>query len=109
MYMRRVVWDNNKAAANRAKHKVSFETASLVFLDRRRIERRDDSIGNVWLEERFQTVGKVGKLYFVVYTEREDEMGETTRIISARIATKAERRSYHGYDDGDFDGWTEAD
>jgi hypothetical protein len=41
---RKIVWDPNKAAENLAKHRVSFDTAALVFLDPLRIERRDDSV-----------------------------------------------------------------
>lgn len=42
------------------------------------------------MEDRIITIGKVDKVLFVVHTER----GNKTRIISARIATKAERRLY---------------
>jgi len=40
-----------------------------------------------------------------VYTER----GDKTRIISARPADKAERRSYYGHDYDNRKGWTKAD
>ena len=53
-------------------------------------------------EERWQTLGMVGKVLFVVYTER----GENRRIISARIAEKHERRSYNGYYQIDGMGWS---
>jgi uncharacterized DUF497 family protein len=43
----------------------------------------------------------VDKVLFVVYTER----GEKKRMISARLATKAERRSYNGYYQIDGKGW----
>ena len=109
MEERRVVWDENKNAENKLKHKVSFETAALVFLDPLRIERRDDSKHNSSGEERWQTLGRVGKVYFVVYAERKTAGGEETRIISARAAEKPERRSYHGTDDRNFKGWTKAD
>jgi hypothetical protein len=42
----------------------------------------------------------VNKVLFVVYTDR----GEKTRIISARTASKAEKRSYHGHDNGNRKG-----
>ena len=42
------------------------------------------------MEDRLITIGKVDKILFVVYTEQ----GDKTRIISARPATKAERRLY---------------
>jgi uncharacterized DUF497 family protein len=106
MEERKIVWDPNKAVENLAKHRVSFDTAALVFLDPLRIERRDDSERNMsGEEERWQTLGRVGSVYFVVYTERKDE----TRIITARSATKAEKRSYHGTDDRNIKGWAKAD
>lgn len=87
---------------------MSFKTATLVFLDPARIERLDDSKSNISGEERWQTLGKVGKLYFVVYTEMKDKKGEAIRLISARIATRAEQRSYNGHDNNSK-GWTRAD
>ena len=49
------------------------------------------------LEMRWRTIGSVGGqlLVVVVHTDREDERGEPVlRIISARKATKHERRDY---------------
>ena len=86
MEERRIVWDEHKNAENQLKHKVSFETASRVFLDPLRIERRDDSEHNNSGEERWQTLGRVGGVYFVVYTERKTAGGEETRIMSLRGA-----------------------
>jgi len=106
---RRIVFDPEKAANNVKKHHVGFETASLVFLDPLRLERLDDSASNESSEERWQILGRVGKLFFVVYAETTDEEGEVTRLISARIATKAEQRSYNGHDDDNSKGWTKAD
>ena len=105
---RRIVYDPDKAAINLNKHHVSFRTAALVFLDPFRLERPDDSEGYETREERWQTLGRVGQLFFVVYTEVTGEEGEATRLISARIATKAEQRSYNGHDDDNAKGWTEA-
>jgi uncharacterized DUF497 family protein len=45
-----------------------------------------------------------GKVLFAVYTER----GERKRIISARLANKAERRSYNGHYQIDGKGWSKA-
>jgi len=105
----RIIFNLDKAAKNLKKHHVSFETAALVFLDPFRLERPDDSVSNKTREERWQTLGRVGKLYFVVYTETTDEEGEAARLISARIATKAEQRSYNGHDDDNSKGWAKAD
>ena len=82
-------WDADKAALNLKKHGVRFETAALVFNDENRIELFDSA--HSLFEERYNTIGKVDEVLFVVYTERKT----LTRIISARIATPAERRMYY--------------
>jgi len=99
-----IEWDEEKGILNKQLHDVSFETAQYVFADSERIERIDKSEGNKSGEERFQTIGIVGKILFVVYTERS----ENKRIISARLANKSERRSYNGYYQIDGKGWTKA-
>jgi uncharacterized DUF497 family protein len=109
MAERKIVWDPKKAAENLKKHHVSFESAALVFLDPFRIRRPDDSESNTSGEHRIQTLGAVGGVYFVVYTEYEIEGKEETRIITARAANKAEKRSYHGTDYRNLKGWTKAD
>lgn len=96
-------FDENKDALNREKHGISFNAASYVFDDPNRLERDDDSVENPG-EDRFQTLGKVGKIIFVVYAER----GEAIRIISARYANKAERSTYNGYDPRNEKGWRKA-
>jgi len=100
-----VEWDENKNAINRRIHHISFETAKLVFADPNRIERLDNSLSNSSGEIRWQTLGLVGKVLFVVYTER----GENIRLISARLANKKERSSYYGVSDNKSSGWAKAD
>jgi hypothetical protein len=83
-------WDPRKAAANLAKHKVSFEEAATVFgdpLGRIVADPRHSAI-----EERLVLLGisKERRLLAVMYTERN----EAVRIISARRATSPERRDY---------------
>ena len=78
-------WDENKNAINKAKHKISFETASLVFNDPNYIEMYDFEHSTE--EERFIAIGKVEEVLFVVFTERKD----VVRLISARITTNTER------------------
>jgi len=98
-----IEWDEDKNKKNKQEHSgLGFEDAQYVFLDPERIERLDRSATNTSNEERWQTIGKVGKLYFVVYTER----GNNKRIITARQADKSERRSYNGYYQIDDKGWT---
>ena len=82
-------WDDEKAALNFKKHGVRFETAALVFNDENRIELYDTA--HSAYEDRYNTIGKVHEVLFVVYTERRS----LTRIIFARIATPAERRMYY--------------
>ena len=82
-------WDEEKNRINKRKHKISFETAAHVFYDADYIEMYDfeHSID----EDRYIALGKVGDVLFVVFTERK----ETIRLISARLATIAERRIYY--------------
>ena len=84
-------WDEDKEQSNIQKHGIDFTIASQVFFDESRIEffDIDHSTGD---EERFITIGAVGRILTVVYTERS----ESLRIISARIATRKERNTYYG-------------
>ena len=81
-------WDEEKAAANWKNHGVRFETAAHVFEDENLMEYYDGFHSDG--EERYQVIGKVKRILFVVYTERKERI----RLISARKATKAERRRY---------------
>lgn len=90
----RWTWNDDKNKTNKLKHGLGFETAKLVFNDPLAASRRDPFPD----EERWQTVGLAGYvIIFVVHTspEYDPENGETIgRIISARKATKHERRAY---------------
>ena len=90
-------WEEKKERENFSDHGVHFETASNVFFDYFRMERRDDDSSDK--EERWQTMGFFNDVLFVVYTER----GDVTRIISARVAEPFERRIYHG--NSEIHGW----
>ena len=87
-------WDPDKAARNRAKHGLSFDTAALVFEDPLQLSRLDPHPDG----DRWQTIGMVGAvLLLVVHTAPEsDDTGDepTGRIISARKASAKERRAY---------------
>ena len=85
-----VEWDPVKAEINLKKHQVSLEEASTVFDDPLFItfldvEHSDD-------EERYITLGlsQRNRLLLLAHTDRKG----TIRIISARKATKNERRFY---------------
>ena len=96
-----IEWDSEKARLNLQKHHVSFETAQYIFSDPERLERYDRSESNTSGEERWQTLGVVEDTLFVVYTETNT----AKRLITARLATKAERKSYNGYYQIDGEGW----
>jgi uncharacterized protein len=84
-------WDEAKDRENLGKHDVGFEVAKLVFDDPLAITVRADS--DEAEEERWVTIGSAGgrSLFFVVNTCRAEA---TVRLISARTATKKERRNY---------------
>jgi uncharacterized DUF497 family protein len=83
-------WDDDKAAANLAKHKVSFSAARQAFDDVFAVEREDDT--EDYDEPRFNLLGMVdGRVVVVAYTMK----GDIIRIISAREAEPYERRLYH--------------
>ena len=89
----RITWDEGKNEINKAKHGVSFETASLVFVDEFRIELYDAEHSTTE-EDRWQIIGNAGgAILFVVETELTDDV---IRIISARPATNAEKEAYYG-------------
>ena len=82
--------DPLKAAQNFKKHKVSFEEAASVFGDSMAytFADPDHSVGEVrWLT--FGMSGR-GRVLAVIYTERRSKV----RLISARVATKNERKIY---------------
>ena len=83
-------WDEEKAAANLKKHGVDFRQAARVFDDDYRIEFYDAAHSGA--EDRYNTIGMVDDILFVVYTERR----ETIRLIPARYANRDERRLYYG-------------
>lgn len=86
----RFTWDPKKAAANLRKHGVAFEEASTIFRDTlsETGSDPDHSVG----EHRFITFGisQHDRLLVVSHTDESD----TIRIISARPATRQERKIY---------------
>jgi uncharacterized DUF497 family protein len=82
-------WDRAKAASNRRKHGISFETVAEVFADPRAAIFADPD--HSVLEHREIIVGKSqNRLLVVSFTERQDII----RIISARRASTRERKRY---------------
>ena len=86
----KIEWDPRKAAINRAKHTVSFEEAVTVFGDP--LGRITDDPRHSQLEERYVLLGRSERqrLLVVMFTER----AQAIRLISARKATRRERREY---------------
>lgn len=83
-------WDVEKAEANLKKHGVSFQEAATVFGDPLAITYFDPDHSQD--EDRFITFGHSsdGRLLVISHTDRD----ERTRIISARPATRKERKQY---------------
>ncbi len=93
----RFEWDDAKAEANRKKHGIDFRTATAVFDDPRNLTEFNGIEDG---EYRWQTVGLVMGVLFllVIHTDRWRGSAEVIRIISARKATKAERKDYETQD-----------
>jgi uncharacterized DUF497 family protein len=83
-------WDPDKAARNVAKHGVSFLVAATVFGDPLAMTYFDPDHSDD--EDRFVTIGHsiMDQLLVISHTDREDR----TRIISARRATRREKKQY---------------
>ena len=88
------VWDADKDAANRAKHRLSFATAVRVFDDPLHLSIPDPHPDG----DRWRTVGLIGHVVvLVVHTWPEEVPGEGApagRVITARKATAHERKAY---------------
>ena len=83
-------WDTGKAASNLRKHGVTFDEAGTVFLDQLALSGPDPD--HSMAEPHYITFGisSLGRLLVVCHTHRPGVI----RIISARRATRAERKLY---------------
>ena len=85
-------WDADKAARNLQRHRVSFPEAATAFGDplSSSIDDPDHSVG----EQRFILIGQThaGRVVVVSHVARED--GEIIRLISARLASRREQKTY---------------
>ena len=88
-------WDDDKAVLNEAKHGVSFPEAQTVFADPLALTGYDPDHSDE--EDRYITMGTSleGRLLVISHTDRDNRV----RIISAREASRRERRDY---EDGSF-------
>jgi uncharacterized protein len=91
-------WDPRKAAANAAKHGVTFDDAVTVFLDVNALDGPD--LAHSAMEARFLRLGRAidGRVLMVAYTVRRRDDVETIRLISARRASRRERAAYRAED-----------
>ena len=90
--MLKFTWDEQKEAANRQKHGVSFDEARTVFFDEHsRLIADPDSSDD---EDRFILLGysEQPRLLVVCHSYREND--SIIRIISARKATRPEKNAY---------------
>ena len=93
-------WDRDKAAKNLKKHGVSFDDAARVFRDDRgdffHVDEHDEEhrLG----EDRYVTTASHPDdrsiILRIVWTDRSTDEAQITRVISARLATARERKSY---------------
>jgi uncharacterized protein len=91
-------WDADKARKNYEKHGVTFEEAATAFGDSDALEAEDkenpDLSERRWKRLAFSIRNRV---LLVIYTFRRLSDGtETIRIISARQATRNERKIFAG-------------
>ncbi len=88
-------WDDAKAESHDRKHGVAFIEAMTVFADSLSVTGCDPHHADD--EDRFLTMGLSvnGRLLVVSHTDR----GDMVRIISARVASRRERKDY---EDGNF-------
>ena len=82
-------WDREKAQANLNNHKIDFSDAAGVFEDQWALTIKEHYVDD---EQRFVTLDMdfLGRMLAVVYTYRHEDI----RLISARRATRSERRNY---------------
>jgi len=85
-------WDEHKNASNLEKHGISFEEAVQIFSGAVLSRGQFHEESSEYRELSFGLLGGVVVLA-VAHTDRNGK----TRIISARKATKQERRLFHGY------------
>ena len=90
----RFEWDPGKGRTNVKKHGVGFEEAVTVFDDPFALVAPDPKHSK--LEEREWIIGESDRgILVVVYTKRD--RGDICRIISARRASRKERKNYEEY------------
>jgi uncharacterized DUF497 family protein len=84
-------WDEEKSASNLARHRISFREAATIFEGPVFTLADGDSLDEV-RERSYGLINGIAVIC-VIHTDR----GDTTRIISARKATKNERELFNAY------------
>ena len=84
-------WDEAKSRRNLSERGFGFDYAARIFAGPT-LEKRDDR--RDYGEIRVQAIGQTGDdVLFVVYTDR----GNARHIISARLASRKERKSWQSF------------
>jgi uncharacterized DUF497 family protein len=92
-------WDHGKAAANLAKHAVSFDEASTAFEDPAGLDGLDMLHSSDEPRRLRLAASARGRVLVIAYTIRWRENEEVTRVISARPANRRERARYRSLED----------
>jgi len=93
-------WDTAKATRNHEKHGVSFEEAATVFADPEALDWEDTQHSGEETRRKRLGASVTGRVLMVAYTIRRlRDAKETVRIISARQASRKERKAYAGRTD----------
>jgi uncharacterized DUF497 family protein len=93
-------WDEEKAQRNLKKHGVSFDDAALVLADEQADKFHNEEFDPQHSsgEDRYVTMASHPDdrkiVLLISWTDRSTEHAKITRIISARVATPAERKRY---------------
>ena len=92
----RFEWDQSKNFSNQQKHGISFDEAIEIFNDPLHVSILDKKYS--YFEERWITVGTTKHISIIVVVNLffDDDGEEVIRVISAREATRNERKKYEG-------------
>jgi uncharacterized DUF497 family protein len=91
-------WDAKKVALNQEKHGVSFQDASTAFADVKGLDGEDIEHSARELRRLRLAKAASGKILVIAYTVRRHGHEEIRRIISARPASRKERKRYQTED-----------
>ena len=87
-------WDPRKAKDSQLKHGVSFEEAATAFLDPTGLDGEDLEHSESEARRLRLAKSSLGRVLVIAYTIRSRDNEENTRIISARRASRKERKKY---------------